>query len=176
MKTLFTLLFLCGWFLCGGMQLSAKDANGLRVTIKEKAADKEKKMSNIEGWDIGKRALGLEMKVQNTSSKDLPEGRVEFTIVVKKWRTGNLEKHSGNVTLQALQHGQSVEKTIGKIVSSGYMMPGNDFEYSDSIEGYRVIISHGGQQTIEVRDPSSFERLSEKAKQAKKPKKSKKSK
>lgn len=154
---------------CGGM-LQAKDANGLSVIVKESVSEAGKEPTDVRGWEKGKHALALKVKVKNTSAKDLPAGTIAYIMLVKKWGTDDLVRHSGDEDLPALPAGNAVEQTVAKVISSGYSVPGNSYEFTDSIEAYQVIFSHGGKETIEVRKPSSFQKLNDKATDARKSK------
>ncbi len=154
-------------FMLGGGLLKAKDQNGLTVILKDTKKAAGRGVPDLEGWDKVKYVLALDMKVKNISSRDFPQGAVAFTVIVKEWGTEKLLRYTGTDEVPPLPVGQSVERVIGKIPGSGYGEAGNDFEYQNSIEGYRVVLSHGGKETIEVEKPSSFKKLNGQAQDAK---------
>ncbi len=149
---------------------SGEEANGLRLTAQKVTLEKDKDKDAFDQWDKVKKALGIKVAARNISFKDMPEGTLEYVVIVKRWgqQPELLESYTGSEKLPALLKGADVNLTIGKVPMSGYEIGGNRKEFSDSIEGWQVIANHEGKQTVKITSTAAFEKLLTKAKPARK--------
>ncbi len=154
----------------------AEEANGLRLTAQKTVLEKEKDRGNSSYYDTVSKALGLKVAARNISFKDLPEGTLDYIVLVKRWGRMPvlIEKYTGSETLPALAKGAEANLTIAKVPLSGYETGGNRTQYQDSIEGWQVIAKHAGAETIKITSTSAFDALLKKAKAARVEKEEKK--
>lgn len=147
-----------------------EEANGLRLTAQKVTLDKDKDKDAFDQWDKVKKALGLKVAARNTSFKDMPEGTLEYVVLVKRWgRVPEvIESYTGSEKLPALLKGADVNLTIGKVPMSGWEIGGNKKQFSDSIEGWQIVASHEGKQTVKITSTAAFEKLLAKATPARK--------
>ena len=156
-------------FLILATSALGEEANGLRVTAQKVLLEKDKDRDAFDQWDKVEKALGLKVVARNVSFKDLPEGTLEYTVIVKRWgRTPEFfESYSGSEKLPALVKGAETNLTVGKVPMSGYEVGGNRKQFQDTIEGWQVVVKHGATETIKIASTSSFDKLLPKAKAAK---------
>ena len=147
----------------------AEEANGLRLTAQKTLLEKDKDRDQFYEWDKVEKALGLKVAARNISFKDLPEGTLEYTVIVKRWgRTPELfESYTGSEKLPALVKGAEANLTIARVPLGGWEIGGNRKQFQDSIEGWQVIAKHGGAETIKITSTAAFEKLLPKAKPGK---------
>jgi hypothetical protein len=114
------------------------------------------------------KALGLRVSAKNISFRDLEEGTVSYTVIVKRWgyTPTKYDRHSGSEPFPALKVGAEKELKIGKVPIGGYEIGGNRKQFQDSIEGWQVTVKHGEKETIKLTSTASFDKLNEKAKDA----------
>jgi hypothetical protein len=170
MKILLRTLFVVG--LIVGTS-DAEDANGLRVTVQKTMLERDKNRgSAYEGWDKISKGIGLKVAARNMSFKDMPEGSVEYVIIVQRW--GRMpevfESYSGTEKLPALLKGTEANLTVGNVPLSGYEAGGNRKQFQDSLEGWQVTVKHADKETIKITSNQDFEKLAKKAKPGKPPK------
>jgi hypothetical protein len=162
------LAWLCGLLLLTSVGL-AEEANGLRLTAQKTVLDKETNRDAFDQWDKVDKALGLKVAAVNTSFKDLPEGTLEYTVIVKRWgRSPELyESYTGTEKFPALIKGADANLVVGKVPMSGYEIGGNRKQFQDSIEGWQVIVKHADKETIKLTSTAAFVKLLPKAKPGK---------
>jgi len=147
----------------------SEEANGLRLTAQTTLLEKEKDRDAFDQWDKVDKALGIKVAARNVSFKDLPEGTLEYVVIVKRWGHSPelLESYTGTEKLPALAKSAEINLTVGKVPMSGYEIGGNRKQFQDSIEGWQIIVKHEGKETIRITSTSSFEKLLPKAKPGK---------
>ena len=150
----------------------AEEANGLRVTAQKTQLEKGKDKDAFYEWDKVEKALGLKVAAKNVSFKDLPEGTIEYTVLVKRWgQTPDLiHNYSGTEKLAALKAGAEANLIVGKVPLGGWEIGGNRKQFSDSIEGWQIVVKHDGKETIKLTSTGSFEKYLKIAKPGPKPK------
>jgi hypothetical protein len=165
MKALLASLFVVGWLASVGF---AEEANGLRLTAQKTLLDKANNRDAFYAWDKVEKALGLKVAAKNISFKELPEGSLEYVVIVKRWgHTPELfESYSGSEKLPALGKSGEANLIIGKVPIGGWETTSNRKQFVDSIEGWQVIARHDGKETIKLTSTASFEKLLTKAKPA----------
>ncbi len=163
MKVLPALLIVVGLLMNPGF---AEEANGLRLTVQKTLLDKANNRDAFYAWDKVDKALGLKVAAKNISFKDLPEGTLEYVVIVKRWghRPELFESYSGSEKLPALAKSGEVNLVIGKVPLGGWETSSNRKEFADTIEGWQVIAKHGGKETIKIVSTAAFEKLLPKAK------------
>ena len=148
----------------------AEEANGLRLTAQKTLLEKSKDRDAFHQWDKVDKALGLKVAGKNVSFSDLPEGTLEYTVIVKRWghTPERFESYTGTEKFPALKRGDDANLTVGMVPMSGYEIGGNRKQFQDSIEGWRITVTHGDVETIKITSTSTFEKLLGKAKPGRK--------
>ncbi len=149
-----------------GLTGFAVEANGLRLTAQKTVLEKDTQRDNSAYWDHVEKALGLKVAARNVSFKDLPEGTVEYCVIVRRWghSPALYQSYSGTEKLPALLKGAESNLTIGKVPMKGYESGGNRKQYQDTIEGWQIVAKHSGTETVRITSTSSFDKLLAKAK------------
>jgi hypothetical protein len=170
MKALLACVLVFGFAVSSGL---GEEANGFRLTAQKTLLEKGKDQDAFYQWDKVDKALGIKVAAKNVSLKDLPEGTIEYTVIVKRWgRVPEvLESYTGTEKLPALLKGGEANLIVGKVPLGGWETNSNRKEFQDSIEGWRVVAKHGDKETVKVTSTSSFEKLLAKAKPGPAPKK-----
>jgi hypothetical protein len=169
MKAFLAAVLVVPWLVIGGL---AEEANGLRLTVQKTQLDKQNNKDVFYEWDKVEKALGLKVAARNISFKDLPEGTLEYTVIVKRWgRTPELyENFSGTEKFPALIKSAEANLVVGKVPLGGWETNSNRKEFMDSIEGYQVIVKHDGKETVKIVSNAAFAKLLPKTKPGKLPK------
>jgi hypothetical protein len=113
--------------------------------VSKKTIDRSDERSSSFYSDRINRTQGLKAVVKNISFRDKPEGQLEWTLLVRKYYSTTIEKHSGTEKLPALRKAESAEFQLGSAQIYGWRSP--SYNVKDKIE-YQVIISHEGTETI----------------------------
>jgi hypothetical protein len=144
----------------------AEEANGLRLTAQKTLLEKTSDRDSDAYWEKVDKALGLKTMLQNVSLKAMPEGSMEYIVIVKRWgHTPTLyEKYEGTEKVPALLAGGKAELTVAKVPIAGYEAGGNRKLYQDSVEAWQIKVSHEGKETVKLTSTSAFEKLLAKAK------------
>ena len=150
----------------------AEEANGLRLTAQKTVLENE---TSRQGYSLKKvdKALGLKVNGRNIALKDLPEGTLDYTIIVRRWgySPDRYESYTGSEKFSALIKGAETNMTVGEVPLGGYDNLGSRKQYQDSIEGWQIIEKHDGKETIKLTSTAAFEKLLPKAKPGTKPEK-----
>lgn len=149
-----------------GLSSLAEEANGLRVTAQKTLLEKNKDRDNSAYWDTVDKAIGLKVNARNVSLADMPEGTVDYIVIVKRWgySPDKLESFTGSEKLPALVKSAEANLTVGKVAIGGYEAGGNRKQYQDTIEAWRIIVKHDGKETLKITSTSAFDKLLPKAK------------
>lgn len=150
---------LLGVILLPGLSLLAEEKNGVRLSVQKTTLDKIK-ADRSSYWDKVDKSLALRVNIKNTSLKDRPAGRITYDVIVRRHVSEELENFSDSVELEALPKGKDIEKELGNIQMSGYENVSNRREYMDSIEAWKVTITHDGVETVSAVSGGDYERLS----------------
>jgi hypothetical protein len=81
---------------------SAEEKNGLSVTVSKTTLERSDTRNTYYYSDRIDRTQGLKVTVKNVSFKDMPEGEIEWTILVRKYYSTTVLKHSGKEKLKPL--------------------------------------------------------------------------
>ena len=143
----------------------AEEANGLRLTAQKTVLEKDKERGALYSYDTVSKSLGLKVAARNVSFKDLPEGTLDYVVLVKRWgfSPARIERYTGSEKLPALLKGAEVSLTLANVPLGGYEAGGNRTRYQDSIEGWQVAAKHSGVETIKITSTSGFDALLKKA-------------
>ena len=152
---LFAILLAAGPVLSG----RAEEKNGLSVTVAKKTLDRADR-TNGYYYDRIDRTQGLRVTVKNTTFKEMPEGEVEWTILVRQYASTSIEKYNGKEKLKALKPAEAADLVIGSAQITGW----RDWnaQSKDKIE-YQVVISQGGKETYRTASTGSFDMLAKRA-------------
>ena len=139
---------------------SAEEKNGIQLTVSKKTIDRSDDRGNYYYTDRIDRTQGLKALVKNISFKEKPEGELEWTILVRKYYSSTIEKHTGTEKLKALRAAESEEFQLGSAQVYGWRSA--SYNVKDKLE-YQVIVSHGGNETVRVSSTSAFDSLAKRA-------------
>lgn len=143
----------------------ADEANGLLVTAQKTVLDRTKDRDAFGDWDKVKKALALKVEATNTSMKDMPEGTISCTIIVKRWGYDmRFEKYSDTQPFPPLKTSAQTRLTIGKVKMSGYETSANRREFQDTIESWQIVVKHNGVETLKMSANAEFDKLVKSAK------------
>ncbi len=171
MKTLLTLV-IGGLLLFVAVGL-AEEANGLRVSAQKTVLERGKDREAFTYWDKVDKALGLKVYGRNISLKDLPEGTLDYIVIVRRWgySPARYDSYRGSEKFPALIKGAETNLTVGQVPLGGYEGLSNRKQYQDSIEGWQIIVKHDGKETLKITSTAAFDKLLPKAKPGAKPEK-----
>jgi hypothetical protein len=143
----------------------AAEKNGMRLEVQKKTLDREK--DRDYSWDIARvdKALAIQCEVKNTGFNPREAGEINYAIVVKRWgySPSRYDLYEGTETLPPLKPAEDIRLIMGRVPLGGYETPTDRKKYMDSIEGWRVIITHSGTETVRALSNSSFDKLYERA-------------
>ena len=141
----------------------AEEKNGLSVTVSKTVIEKNDTRGTGGSYDRINRTQGLKATIKNLSFKEMPEGEIVWTILVRKYSSSMVEIYTGTEKLKALKPAETADMVIGNAEVSGYKDIGS--VEKDKIE-WQVTIKQEGKELIKVQSTSAFDSL---AKHATKP-------
>jgi hypothetical protein len=152
--------------LCASGQVFAEEKNGLRLTAQKTVLERDKDRDAFYAWDKVDKALGLKVSGKNISFKEMPEGTLEYKVVVRRWGHSPTLYHSysGTEKVPPLKTGATFDLVTGKVKMGGWEIGGNRKRYQDTLEGWEIIVKHGGLETIRLTSTAEFAKVSAKAK------------
>ena len=131
---------------------SAQEKNGVKVSVTKRTLNRSDRRDSLY-YTRYDRTQGYKLNIKNTSFKPLPEGEVNWTILVRKAAYANrTEKFVGTEKLQALRGSEAVDVMIGAVPIAGYRY---ERDYKDEMD-YDISISHGGKETIRLSSSQNF--------------------
>jgi hypothetical protein len=137
----------------------AEEKNGLSVTISKKTLDRADQRSGYY-YDRIDRTQGLRVTIKNATFKEMPEGELEWTILVRQYSSTSIEKHTGKEKLKALKPAEIADLVIGAAQITGWRDWGQ--QWKDKIE-HQVVITQGGKETYRAASTASFDALAKRA-------------
>ena len=145
----------------GGLVLSARgeEKKGLMVTVAKKTLDRADRSSGYY-YDRIDRTQGLRVLVKNNTFKEMPEGEVEWTILVRQYSSSSIQKYTGKEKLKGLKPAETADLLIGAAQITGWREWGT--QWKDKIE-YQVVITQGGKETFRTASTGSFDILAKRA-------------
>ena len=159
MKTLLSLLLALVFALAPGTA-RAEEKNGLSVSVGKTTIEKNDTRCTGYYSDRINRTQGLKASIKNTSFKEMPEGEVIWSIVVKKYYSTSAEIYTGTEKLKSLKPAETTDMVIGNAEITGYNYSGA--QEKDKIE-WQVIIKQDGKEMIKTQSTSSFDGLAKRA-------------
>src|SRR5688500_2581474 len=104
--------FLPGW-LCVSLALSSlargEEKNGLQVSVTKKTLDRADTRGGYYYSDRIDRTQGLKITIKNTTFRPMPEGEIDWTIIVRRYAYATPEGFTGTDKVKALKPAESVE-------------------------------------------------------------------
>lgn len=137
----------------------ADTQNGLTVAVTKKTLDRQDQRAGYY-WDRIDRTQGLKLAIRNATFKDMPEGEVEWTILVRGYSSNSIQKNNGKEKLKALKPAEATEMVIGAAQITGYRDYGT--QYKDKIE-HQVVITQAGKEVYRAASTAGFEALAKRA-------------
>lgn len=158
MKTLVWLVV--ALLTAGAPRAGAEEKNGLALSVSRKTLDRADTRSTFYGYDRIDRTQGLKATIKNTSFKLMPEGEVEWTLLVRRYNSTTVEGFTGTEKLKALKPAETVEFVLGGAQITGY----RDWydQAKDKLE-YRVIVTQAGKEIIRTASTSAFDSVAKRA-------------
>lgn len=139
----------------------AEEKNGLSVNVSKKTLDRADVRSGYIGYsDRIDRTQGLKVAIKNTSFKPMPDGEIEWTILVRRYYSTAILSYQGKEALKALKPAEAAELTIGAAQILGWRDASE--QTKDKIE-YQVIVNQAGKEMIRVESTASFDTLKKRA-------------
>lgn len=144
---------------------SGAEMNGLRITVQKTLIDRARRTDSFSSWDAVAKKLALKVLAVNTTFRDLPEGTINYAIIVKRWgdRINPYERFTGTEPFPALLASKQAELVLGDVDLIGYESSSDRRTYQDSIEAWEVTVTHGDQVTLTTNSGGSFDRLKARA-------------
>jgi hypothetical protein len=146
----FVLLLVC--------QAGAEEKNGLSVTVSKRTLDRSDKQSTFY-YTRYDRTQGYKVIVKNTSLKPMPEGELNWTILVIKALSSSSDKYVGTEQIKALRPSESVELLVGAVPIGGYRY---ERDYKDQME-YELVVTHAGKETMRTTSKPAFTAMAKRA-------------
>ncbi len=145
----------------------AEEKNGLSLSVSKKTLERSDSRNGYIGYsDRIDRTQGLKVTVKNTSFKPMPEGEMEWTILVRKYLSSSLYRYTGKEKLSALKVAEAADLTIGAAQITGWKDYGE--QYKDKIE-YQVVITQAGKEMIRTASTPAFDALAKRSVKASTP-------
>jgi hypothetical protein len=139
-------------------EAGAEERNGLLVNVSKRTLNRADRRDTVYYTQYD-RTQGYKVTIKNTSLKALPEGEVNWTILVLKPVSGTTEKYVGTEKLKPLRSSETVELMIGAVPIGGYRY---ERDYKDEME-HEIVISHAGKETLRSSSKPSFAALAKRA-------------
>jgi hypothetical protein len=151
--------------LLAAAAVRAEEKNGISIAVSKTVLEKNDTRGNGYYSDHLDRTQGLKAAIKNTSFKEMPEGEVVWTMLVKKWgySTPLIYSYTGTEKLKALKPAETADMVFGSAEITGYNSSG--YTEKDKIE-WQVVVKQDGKELVKVASTSAFDTL---AKHATKP-------
>jgi hypothetical protein len=146
---------------------TAMEKDGLRVEVEPKIlSDGSAFPSSFQLTSKVDQDMALKAAFKNISMKDVPEGTIEYVVLVRHWpgESDKLSVYRGTQKLPALRFGEEISVDIGKYHLGGHMHGTLD-KHKDKVAGWKIVVTQGGKN-IEFCTPTDFASLERTAKSA----------
>lgn len=160
MKTLLPLFLALVFTLAPGSGW-AEEKNGLSVMVNKTTLEKNDVRGAYSYYDRIDRKQGLKAAIKNNSFKEMPEGELIWTILVRKYYSTSVESYTGTEKLKALKAAQGVDMVFGNAEITGYNYSGTSAD-KDKIE-WQIVIKQDGKEMIKAQSTSTFDSLAKRA-------------
>ncbi|MEA3211826.1 MAG: hypothetical protein QOE70_4883 [Chthoniobacter sp.] len=140
----------------------SEEKNGLQVTVGKKTIDRNDRRTGTYSYSTDRidRTQALKVTIKNISFKEMPEGEVKWTVLVKKYYGGSTEGYTGKQPVKALKPAEMVELVLGSAEIRGW----NDStgQVKDKIE-HQVIVTQGSKEMVRAESTPGFDAIAERA-------------
>jgi hypothetical protein len=157
-----TLLLAVAILAVGLQDTRGEEKNGLRITVAKKTLDRNDRRPGSYTYSSDRidRTQALKVTIKNISFKDMPEGEVKWTVLVKKYYGGSTDGYTGKQTVKALKPAETAELLLGSAEIRGW----NDgvSQVKDKIE-HQVIITQNGKEMIRSESTPGFDAIADRA-------------
>ena len=143
----------------------AEEKNGLSLTVSKTVIEKNDTHSGAY-YDRINRTQGLKASIKNLSFKEMPEGEVVWTILVKKYYSTTVESYTGTEKLKALKPAEITELVFGAAQITGYRDTDNTSK--DKTE-WQITVKQDGKEVIKSQSTSAFDSMAKHAIKGEKP-------
>ena len=141
----------------------AEEKNGLSVAVSKTVIEKNDTRGNGYYSDRINRTQGLKASIKNVSFKEMPEGEVVWSILVKSYYSTTIQIYTGTEKLKALKPAETTELIFGSAQVTGYR---DTVDSSKDKTEWQVTVKQDGKELLKVQSTSAFDSM---AKHATKP-------
>lgn len=145
----------------------AETKNGVSLSVSKKTISRNDTRYAYYFNDLAiDRIMGLLVNVKNVTPRTMPEGEVEYQILVIKsgYLPPNYELYSGKEKLAALKAAQGAELILGSAQVTGWRDA--SYQRKDKIE-YKVTVKIGDEEKVSVVSTNGFDAMAKRARKAK---------
>src|SRR5260370_40698757 len=89
----------------------SEEKNGLQVSVTKATLDRADQRGSYLNTDRIDRTQGLKVVIKNVSFKPMPEGEVEWEVLIRKYNATPSGSYTGTETLKAVPLAAAVDKT-----------------------------------------------------------------
>ncbi len=143
------------------LTVRAEEKNGVSLNVSKTTLDRADQRPGAFGYSTRiDRTEALKVAIKNTSFKPMPEGEVQWEILVRKYLSNFIESTSGKEKLQALKPSEEASITIGGAQVEGWRDAGG--QSKDKIE-WQVTVVVDGKEVIKSSSTQAFDALAKRA-------------
>ena len=143
------------------LTVRAEEKNGVSLNVSKTTLDRaDQRPNNILYSTKIDRTEALKVTIKNTSFKPMPEGEVQWEILVRKSLSNSIESTSGKEKLQALKPSEEATITIGGAQVEGWR--DSSGQTKDKIE-WQVKVVVDGKELIKSESAQAFDSLAKRA-------------
>ena len=139
--------------------VQAEEKNGLSLTVSKTVIEKNDPRTGSFSERIN-RTQGLKASIKNLSFKEMPEGEIVWTILVKKYYSTTVESYTGTEKLKALKPAEITELVFGAAQITGYR--DTDNSWKDKTE-WQITVKQDGKEIIKSQSTSAFDGMAKHA-------------
>ena len=158
-RRLFLPSFLCIILALGAVS-RAEEKNGLQVSISKKTLDRADTRGNSYYYDRIDRTQGLRVTLKNNTFRPMPEGEIDWTIIVRRYSSTAVEGFTGTEKVKALKPAETVDMVIGAAQITGWR---DWFDQAKDKMEHQVVVRHGDKEMIRLSSTSGFDALAKRA-------------
>jgi hypothetical protein len=141
-----------------------EEKNGLQVNVTKSTLTRDdSRGSYLYNADHLDRTQGLKVTITNVSFDPVPEGEVEWEILVHKYYSTAITSYRGTENLKALGKAQSVDMTIGAAPIEGYHY--GTVTTMDKLD-WQIVVKRGGVEVFRSASTPNFAALAKRASRA----------
>jgi hypothetical protein len=144
----------------GIQSLSAEEKNGLQLSVVKKTLERADVRVGSYYYDRIDRTQGLKVTLKNISFKEMPEGEVEWTIIVRKYYSTAVEGFKGVEKLKALRPAEAIDMIMGSAQITGWR---ELYDAAKDKMEYQVVVKQAGAEVVRSQSTSGFDALAKRA-------------